>query len=210
MEHASIAAFARFALQLLGRGAPAELVAACHEAMSDETRHARIAFSLAAAYGERDFGPGALALDGALDDLDDASLLRLVVREGCIGETVAALEATEAATWASDPCIREVMAQIAADEGRHALLAWRYVAFEIARQPALAHVVLAEIDQAMLERDSARDTHGDLLQHGVIGTERRARLRASALAEVIRPCAVALRQRHTLGRPTLRVSPRNA
>jgi hypothetical protein len=123
---------------------------------------------------------------------------------------VAALEASEAAACASDPCIRDVMTQIAADEGRHALLAWRYVAFEVARQPALAHVLLAEIDQARLEREPVAEAADDLLEHGLIGARRRARLRHGALAEVIRPCAVALRSRHTLGRPTLRISPRNA
>ena len=36
MEHASIAAFARFGLQLLSLGAPSELVEACNHALADE------------------------------------------------------------------------------------------------------------------------------------------------------------------------------
>src|SRR5262249_9765660 len=41
MEHASIAAFARFVLQLTSLGAPPELVEASNAALADETRHAR-------------------------------------------------------------------------------------------------------------------------------------------------------------------------
>src|SRR5262249_8003152 len=50
MEHASIAAFARFTLQLLAVGAPPDLVMAAQRAMADETNHAQLAFALAAAY----------------------------------------------------------------------------------------------------------------------------------------------------------------
>ena len=39
MEHASIAAFARFALQLLAVGAPPDLILAGQRAMADETNH---------------------------------------------------------------------------------------------------------------------------------------------------------------------------
>ncbi|MEO6598422.1 MAG: hypothetical protein ABIQ16_01020, partial [Polyangiaceae bacterium] len=46
MEHASIAAFARFSLQLLSLGAPAELVEACNRALVDETAHTRLCFAL--------------------------------------------------------------------------------------------------------------------------------------------------------------------
>src|SRR5690606_26260413 len=41
MEHASVAAFARFTLQLLSLGAPAALIEASNQALIDETRHAR-------------------------------------------------------------------------------------------------------------------------------------------------------------------------
>src|SRR5690606_5028584 len=64
MEHASIAAFARFTLQRLGLGAPAELVAASTRAQADELEHAAACFELARRYGGRDVGPGPLELGG--------------------------------------------------------------------------------------------------------------------------------------------------
>src|SRR5436190_13763000 len=58
-------------------------------------------------------------------------MIETVVREGCIGETVAALEAREALARASDPAVRAVLARIARDEARHAELAWRTVAWAL-------------------------------------------------------------------------------
>ena len=45
-EHASIASFARFTLQLLALGAPSGLVSRSIAAMADEVRHARFGFGL--------------------------------------------------------------------------------------------------------------------------------------------------------------------
>src|SRR5262249_9106811 len=56
-EHASIAAFSRVALGLLGLGAPAELVAETHAAALDEVEHARVAFALSSAFGGEARGP---------------------------------------------------------------------------------------------------------------------------------------------------------
>jgi hypothetical protein len=51
MEHASVAAFARFTLQLLGLGAPAELIDASQQAGRDEARHARLCYAIASQLG---------------------------------------------------------------------------------------------------------------------------------------------------------------
>ena len=48
-EHASVASFARFTLQLLHLGAPADLVADAQQAALDEVRHARLCFGVASA-----------------------------------------------------------------------------------------------------------------------------------------------------------------
>jgi hypothetical protein len=60
MEHASIASFARFGLQLLALGAPARLVRDAQRAGLDEIRHAEQAFSIASRLAGRVIGPGAL------------------------------------------------------------------------------------------------------------------------------------------------------
>jgi hypothetical protein len=133
MEHASIAAFARFQLQLLALGAPAELIEACTRALADETAHTRLCFELASAYAERDIGAGPLDVAHSLDAVSLLDVLDLVLLEGCFGETSAALEAIEAAERAVDPVIVAAYDQIAADEQRHAELAFKFVQWALAR-----------------------------------------------------------------------------
>ncbi len=140
MEHASIAAFARFALQLLSVGAPHLLLERTRAAEADEARHTRLCFTLAAQYGGRDVGPGTLSMLGALDDLSPETILATTVLEGCIGETRAALEAARARELCIDPVVREVLATIAHDESAHAELAWRFAAWLINERPALRAV----------------------------------------------------------------------
>ncbi len=133
MEHASIAAFARFQLQLLALGAPPELIRACNQALVDETAHTQLCFGLASAYAGRDLGPGPLDVSHSLDVSSLADIVDLVIAEGCFGETSAALEALEAADQASDPVIRNVYARIAEDEQRHAELAFHFVRWALQR-----------------------------------------------------------------------------
>jgi hypothetical protein len=140
-EHASIAAFARFMLELLAFAAPAELVADTARAIDDERRHAKLCFALASAYAGRATGPAALDIDGALGPSDLGRSLLTTIREGCIGETVAALEAAELAQRVTDPVVRQVLEGIAGDEKRHAELAFRFVKWTLGERPELASVV---------------------------------------------------------------------
>ncbi len=133
MEHASIAAFARFSLQLLSLGAPPELVEACTAALADETAHTRLCFGFASAYAGHAIGPGPLDISGSLEVTSLPDVVDLVIVEGCFGETSAALEALEAADTAADPVIRAVYEQIASDEQRHAELAFRFVRWALER-----------------------------------------------------------------------------
>jgi hypothetical protein len=127
MEHASIAAFARFSLQLLALGAPPDLVAACTQALADETRHTRLCFQLASAYAGYGIAPGALDIARSLEAASLVDIVDLVIAEGCVGETNAALEALAAADTATDGVVANVYAQIAEDEQRHAALAFRFL-----------------------------------------------------------------------------------
>jgi hypothetical protein len=65
MEHASVASFARFALQLVAVGAPPQLLVDTQQAIRDEIEHARLCFGLASAYAGRKLGPGPLGADGS-------------------------------------------------------------------------------------------------------------------------------------------------
>lgn len=195
MEHASIAAFARFALQLLGLGAPADLIEATNQALVDETRHARLCFALASHYAGRAIGPGPLELSGALDTIDPAEILRTVILEGCVGETLAALEARQAAEVARDPRVAKLLASIAEDEARHAQLAWRFVQWLLGERPELI-VVADETFRAAVEgssettEDHAADV--DLTAYGVVPRSRSRRLRREGLERVVIFCAQAL------------------
>lgn len=128
-EHASIAAFARATLALLAFGAPPELVAETQRAALDEVDHARRSFALASRYAGAPEGPGPLDLQGALGPMTLPAFAVDTLREGCVGETLAAWVASAQASRASDPMAREALTTIAADEARHAELAWRTLAW---------------------------------------------------------------------------------
>lgn len=200
MEHASIAAFARFALELLALGAPSWAIVDTNAAMADETAHAEIAFALASAYAGQPIGPAPLAIDGAVGPITERSVFATLVREGCIGETLAAILATDALESAEDPAVRDALETIAADETRHATLSWRVARWLLQRGDdafrawAIADMSRA-IDEAAIEhrrgRTAARSVPSAAARrHGLPAEE--AALVESALRAVIRPCAASL------------------
>jgi hypothetical protein len=196
MEHASIAAFARFVLQLMALGAPPDLLAEAQRAMQDETEHARLAFSMASAYGGEDIGPGPIATNGCLDAMDLRSVVATTFMEGCVGETVAALEASEALAHLGnhDSPVAAVLATIAADEARHAELAWRSVAWMMKAfgQPAREALeeamrgALAEAEE-WTAKGGAHEDEIALLEHGILSERARGEIRREALRGVVVP-----------------------
>ncbi len=190
MEHASIAAFARFAMQLLALGAPADLVAKTAKAMSDETRHAELAFGMASSLRGRALGPGPLSLHHALDaESTPETLLRNVFREGCVGETIAALEAREGAEQSR----LGVLFQIAADESDHACLAWAAVKWLVEQMgEESADILEEELAHAEAEVSLIKRAELDLSDFGHLTSEGRAKLRAHALGTLVRPATEAL------------------
>jgi hypothetical protein len=204
MEHASVAAFARFTLELLAVGAPSELVEASGRALGDEIRHANVCFGLASAYAGRPLGPGALSADGALGSRSFEAIAHTAIAEACIGETLAAVEAAEAAEHARDPVIRALLFAIAEDERRHAELGWRFLdwALETAT-PELRARLLARLSEAIalarLQTCGAGGPSGaggeSLLEHGVLDAERLRETRRRALDELVLPLARGLGER---------------
>jgi hypothetical protein len=198
MEHASIAAFARFALQLLAVAAPPDLLLDAQRAMADETAHAQLAFALASAFAGHDLGPGPLAIDAALDETGLQDLVFTTFVEGCIGETAAAVEATEAASLARDPAVRAALDRIAADETRHAELAWRTVAWalrqggETVGDVVRRAIMQAEVEARGLGGGLSRRDDEHLAAYGVLGEQHKRRLRREVLTEIILPSARAL------------------
>lgn len=167
-EHASVASFNRFAFELLAAGAPAELIELAFAAALDEVRHARLCLGLASAYAGEPIAIGPFPFAGRVEVTDDlADIAARAVREGCIDETLAALEAEERLSRSDDPAVRGVLAIIAEDEARHAELAWRTVAWAVR-------------------------TGGERVRQAVALAFASVDVSSSAMAEVIAPAARAL------------------
>ena len=197
MEHASIAAFARFSLQLMSLGAPSDLVELTTAAMADETKHAKACFAVASAYADAPIGPGRLAVERSLDEMSLEQIVLNTIREGCVGETVAAIEAREAAEHASTPALRALLVMISEDETRHAELAFRFVKWALSQgDAALEHAARREFDALAGEANGAFEAlsalEGETLRHGIVPEPMRRVVRARAISEVILPCSHAL------------------
>jgi hypothetical protein len=134
-EHASVAAFSRFSLQLMAVAAPADLVAAAHLAAVDEVKHAQLCFGLAKTLSRSDdvATPGPFAIpSGSVEITSDiGTMVFHTALEGCVGETVSVVQAffeLETLPLSSNGLkdqVGEVLTTIFEDEARHAALAWR-------------------------------------------------------------------------------------
>ena len=167
-EHASIAAFATLVLDLLALGAPAALVTEAQRAAGDEIEHARIAFALASAYAGTKLGPSAWPLAGASSARSTSlvTLVRDAVLEGCVGESTAAWSLHARARNTEGAHIRALCTQMAEDEERHALLAFRIVAWAVgAGGPEVEAAVWSALAEAGRPRpdESVEETAGRML-----------------------------------------------
>eukprot|EP01063_Lacrimia_lanifica_P029199 TRINITY_DN440_c0_g3_i1.p1 TRINITY_DN440_c0_g3~~TRINITY_DN440_c0_g3_i1.p1 ORF type:complete len:478 (+),score=131.03 TRINITY_DN440_c0_g3_i1:76-1509(+) len=137
-EHASVASFSKFSIQLMSVAAPADLVEAAHHAALQEVKHAKLCLRVAsmiqamghgapAPAGLGRFPPHALEVSGDLVQMAEST-----AREGAFGETAAALLAAvrlhlvktqgDSAVVAE---IRSVLEQVTVEEAEHAALGWK-------------------------------------------------------------------------------------
>jgi len=205
-EHASVATFARFAIQLMSVGAPAHLLRETLAAGRDEIRHAELCFALASGYAGEPLEPDAFPIDAqlAIDTELTAIVLETVV-EGCIGETLAALQARAQLDATTDAAVRAALEATVEDETRHAELAWKVVAWAIRQGGA---PVRAAAERTFTEfrppPAPAIDLSGvDLEQfaaHGRLTPERAREVALEAIANVVRPCAAGLFERDVFER----------
>ncbi|HET9929864.1 MAG TPA: ferritin-like domain-containing protein [Polyangiaceae bacterium] len=199
MEHASVAAFARFALELLAFGAPAELLRETQRAMADEIRHAELCFGLASEYAGHAVAPGPLSVNGAVTTPELETALLTAFLEACIGETQAAAEATAALLGATEPAVVAALGQIAEDERRHAELGWRFVQWALTRLSAPRRVALSQrlVQEVRIALERASEPLSPVgsaaeMAHGLLAPATLQEARYAALAEVCLPCAEAL------------------
>lgn len=201
-EHASIASFSRFALELMALGAPSSLVEAAHAAALDEIGHARLCFSLASAYLGEAVGPGAFPVPRELSIATDlVALARATAEEGCVNETIATLIAAEKRDRAEDPAVWAALDVIAREEAGHAELAWRAVRWAIEVGGESVRRAVAEVFEAAAARLGREVAEGEaeggarieaLAAHGRLSDAEVRRLSRVALREVVLPCARAL------------------
>jgi hypothetical protein len=151
MEHASIASFNQFSLDLLQLGAPPELVRDCQLAGLDEIEHARMGFAIATRLSGTTYGPGNLRL-GSVQTRSLAEALSAAIVEGCVGETLAAAVVAEQARCCTDAELASHLSTVVEDELRHSELAWRFVAWALQRYGAPARVLAGRAFEQALSR----------------------------------------------------------
>ncbi len=202
MEHASIASFARFVLDLLSIGADADIVATASLAMQDEVRHAELCFGLAARFSGRVWGPLPMRVGGDVAPRGVDTILTSAVIEGCIGETVAAFIASERLAGAADPVVRSVLTQIRDDESRHAELAFRFVGTFVQTH---AQVIASAFAHAANEIEARVDpscevggAESSLDAAGVLSAARELTAARHALRTIVRPAFACLLGSHQL------------
>lgn len=191
-EHASVASFARFIMELMSVGAPAELVADAQAALADEIRHAQLCFGLASAYAGRPVGPDVLPIAGSLDDRRDLATLTVAAfEEGCVNETLSALTALAARDRAADPAVRATLSEIGRDEVKHAELAWRFVAWAVKRDEAARQAVWAAVGRLAPFQPHPAVATGSaraLVAHGRMSGPEHQRVLDDAIRDVVLPC----------------------
>lgn len=193
MEHASVASFARFSLQLMALGAPAELLRDAHRAALDEIEHARTSYALAAMFGKTSVGPDKLPVAIAPIDASVSVFVKALVLEGCVGETLGAAEGRAAARCVMLREMRQALSTIADDEERHATLAWRTLKWSIETFGDSARdAAAAGFGEAIKLYSAVPVVPAAVESLGILSGKDLGTLRREVLSFVVAPCAQAL------------------
>ena len=196
-EHASVAGFQRFGMDLLANGAPPEWMLAAQKAAQDEIRHARLAFTLASAFAGTPIGPAALDLPAAIPIHRSLEALAIATAvEGCTVETFSACLLAESLEHATDAAVREVLTKLRRDEDRHAELSWQVLAWALSQEPSLVDAVEAALSGAIaaLRVDDFASGQG-LPAFGLLTHAQAKRCLEDAIRLVIVPCKNAILRR---------------
>ena len=138
-EHASVASFSKFSIQLLAVAAPSHLVELSHRAALQEIEHAKLCFKAAVMIqgkGSEVMGPGKFPEHSLEISSDLREVASSTAKEGAIGETNAAITAAVRYNLFQELESREISSELAShisrslkqimmEEAEHAALAWR-------------------------------------------------------------------------------------
>jgi hypothetical protein len=169
-EHASVPAFSRLSWQLIGVGAPPDLVIAVHQAALEEIDHARKCFALAGAFGGRMSTalpmPELLVSPLGIRGNAYVHLAQESLSDGCVLEDFNAAVAAACAAACMEPVTRSVLEQIAREEASHAEISWRIIEFCLDRAP---HEVLNRMRESLGSLDKiARPTAVSTVHQSVV------------------------------------------
>ncbi len=188
-EHASVASFARFTLELLAVGAPAELLSDAQRGAGDEIEHARLCFALGSRFGGSCRGPGPLDLAGVRPRQSLREIVLANVAEGCVAESIGAALALEQLDGCTDEATRRALERIARDEADHAALAWRFVAWALRVAPELGADVRRSAEAELALWTACTDDGRDV---DPAAWRRYGRLQGSEASEAVRQAARAV------------------
>jgi len=193
-EAASVGSFARFVLELIGVGAPPSLITDAQQALGEEVEHARTFFGLASVYAGYSVGPGMLDVAGATEGSSNAiRVAEKLASEGCIAESISALQLAIAAERAADPILRRQLLAVAEEELRHAELAWRALAWMLRNgddrmRQSIATVFANAVDFVPRATSVADGLPAEALRaSGRLTFEERNELAERALASIVAP-----------------------
>jgi hypothetical protein len=184
LEAASVEAFARLRDELVAHGAPEALVQLASRSARDEVRHARMMGRLARRFGK---APKAARI-APHEPRSLEEMARENAVEGCVRETFGALVASWQAAHAADPEVRAAMTAIAADETRHAALAWATARWAATKLDAAARARLRQAQSEAvraLSRDAAAATPAPLVVQAGLPTQAHARALVAAMNETL-------------------------
>jgi hypothetical protein len=180
-----VPAFLQLAAELSRQQAPAGLIRGALAAAGDEARHARGCALLASRHLRQCVQPALPDVAPRRSCTGRAGLEQLALEswiDGCLAEGVAAAHAARAAAQSGDPEARALQLRVAADERRHAELAWSILEWTLQRGGDPVRALLhgfRDIEAAPVAADASAteglEHHGRLGQRTSIALDREQR-----------------------------------
>ena len=201
-EHASVASFSRHTLQLMSIGAPSKLLFASQNSALDEIRHAKICYGIVGALLGSDYGPGPLDVEEGVEKTSLKSIVHSTIEEGCIEETISAVEAHVGAYRSQDLVVKESLSEIATDETKHAQFAWNTIQWIVGKFPEIRDFVeetfnvelesrLFEVENNSLGKKPTACVNSNvtdgLRRYGRVVDADKNKIRQTAIQHIIKP-----------------------
>jgi rubrerythrin len=184
---------------MMSFGAPADLLLAIQEAAADEVKHAQVAAEIYGALSQQKVKLGEFPLEGISLSSNRVSLIETLIREACFAETLGVAEVREALKHCQNSFIANHLAQVFADESRHATLAWRSLKWLIeSADPKEQESLRLKVEQSFYdmakgyqvlkpEQATSQPQKTVLNTFGVLSQEQIRSVRIQAFHEVILP-----------------------